>query len=519
MYFRQKNNFERLCSPVESNFNVFNGVRFISIIWIVAGHTMLFKEALSVNFTESDKLANSFGIAWIYTGTRSVDTFFFMSGFLCTWSLIPQLRKSPLTPFLYMKMAFARYVRLTPLYAVLLFFYWKVFPYMGEGPYTNLAFNVYNKQDESCGKYWWTNLLYINNLVPWNQAGQHGCMGWSWYLANDMQFFLLTPFVVYFYVCGLKCKSWLVRAIAAYLPCLILVIVQIALTAYTMFEFNLNGNNSQKNYWGHVYATPWTRWTPYFVGCALAFLHHSRTEAARLNGTPESWRRWGSCSTKLVHIGFVLNVLMMFVYNSAVYLDYRCTDTETNCNAYFSLIAYGFVRFQNWSMDSGVWYTSFVFLAWSVNFGYMMYALFCGYDLFRVKWILEAKIFTPVARLTYGVYLIHLIIIYIVSFRVVRLQTFTTMQAIIDILGITAISYLFSLFAFLIVEKPAMNLLAIVMGVNRGKTTPKRASGESSDEESAGLLGKDPQVNDDVKVFVLQPEESSGDLNSKERVN
>ena len=42
----------------------------------------------------------------------------------------------------------------------------------------------------------WQNALYINNLYDFDKQ----CIGWSWYLANDMQFYWLTPpLLVLFY--------------------------------------------------------------------------------------------------------------------------------------------------------------------------------------------------------------------------------------------------------------------------------------------------------------------------------
>ena len=35
-----------------------------------------------------------------------------------------------------------------------------------------------------CDKYWWTNLLYINNFYPKNANDQ--CLGWGWYLADGI---------------------------------------------------------------------------------------------------------------------------------------------------------------------------------------------------------------------------------------------------------------------------------------------------------------------------------------------
>ena len=49
-----------------------------------------------------------------------------------------------------------------------------------------------------CDKYWWYNILYINNFKQ--DAGL--CVGHVWYLANDMQFFLLSPIFLYAFKVG-----------------------------------------------------------------------------------------------------------------------------------------------------------------------------------------------------------------------------------------------------------------------------------------------------------------------------
>src|SRR6218665_179933 len=49
--------------------------------------------------------------------------------------------------------------RLTPLYMFVLAIYATLFKYFGSGPYWP------QESDESCKNNWWTNLLYINNIV------------------------------------------------------------------------------------------------------------------------------------------------------------------------------------------------------------------------------------------------------------------------------------------------------------------------------------------------------------------
>lgn len=48
-----------------------------------------------------------------------------------------------------------------------------------------------------CRSAWWTNLLYINNFVPKVYTDQ--CVPWAWYLANDMQFFVIGMLILALY--------------------------------------------------------------------------------------------------------------------------------------------------------------------------------------------------------------------------------------------------------------------------------------------------------------------------------
>lgn len=80
-----------------------------------------------------------------------------------------------------------RYLRLTPAFAVAMLFYAQVAPYVGSGPF----FPLYQQSIfRRCSSYWWTGLLYLHNFVPWDS--DRVCMGWTWFLGNDMIFFALS---------------------------------------------------------------------------------------------------------------------------------------------------------------------------------------------------------------------------------------------------------------------------------------------------------------------------------------
>ncbi|KXJ26852.1 Nose resistant to fluoxetine protein 6 [Exaiptasia diaphana] len=83
-----------------------------------------------------------------------------------------------------------RYLRLTPTYMFCILFFTSLFKHVGEGPLWDIT-QLTNK----CNTKWWTNLLYINNFYPEEFLDE--CMRWSWYLANDFQFYCIAPLFLY----------------------------------------------------------------------------------------------------------------------------------------------------------------------------------------------------------------------------------------------------------------------------------------------------------------------------------
>lgn len=96
----------------------------------------------------------------VINGTFSVDTFFLMSGTLATYSILKMLdrTKGKLNILMFYV---HRYIRLTPTYAILVGIGATLVNYAGNGPF----WFAVQRGEEYCRSNWWTNLLYINNLV------------------------------------------------------------------------------------------------------------------------------------------------------------------------------------------------------------------------------------------------------------------------------------------------------------------------------------------------------------------
>ena len=155
---------------------------------------------------------------------------------------------------------FHRFWRLTPIYMFCLFLIWSYTRYCGDGPLWWMADGINN----DCKEHWWNNLIYLNNFLPdykWS-----GCMGWSWYLANDMQFFVISPPFLYLYHKVSRLIGWVVVAA--------LIIIHILSAALISRHFHLNVVILSPNpyYMEYYYVKPYCRVGAYAVGIAVGMI-------------------------------------------------------------------------------------------------------------------------------------------------------------------------------------------------------------------------------------------------------
>eukprot|EP00475_Leptophrys_vorax_P016692 TRINITY_DN23182_c0_g2_i1.p1 TRINITY_DN23182_c0_g2~~TRINITY_DN23182_c0_g2_i1.p1 ORF type:complete len:291 (-),score=67.92 TRINITY_DN23182_c0_g2_i1:93-965(-) len=129
--------------------------------------------------------------------------------------------------------------------------------------------------ESNCQTNWWRDVLYINNFWSINDD----CVGWAWYLANDMQFFILAPILTwamfkrprsaFAVMCGLVLGS-------------VIYCLAVSLTynypAYSTGEMVGNGGGNPPkddphSYENLIYIKPWARIQPYIIGMAAAYFH------------------------------------------------------------------------------------------------------------------------------------------------------------------------------------------------------------------------------------------------------
>lgn len=91
-------------------------------------------------------------------GQAVVDTFFLLSGLLTSFYMLLALKKNGRIniPMLYIH----RYMRLTPMLAVTIFYTITLLRFLGNGPIWPSTMQLFKGQ---CVRNWWTALLYVQN--------------------------------------------------------------------------------------------------------------------------------------------------------------------------------------------------------------------------------------------------------------------------------------------------------------------------------------------------------------------
>ncbi|XP_056013122.1 nose resistant to fluoxetine protein 6-like isoform X3 [Ostrea edulis] len=168
-----------------------NGVRVFSMSWVILGHVFAFGLGIIGDIGYYFPLVlKRRSYQAILNAFVSVDSFFVLSGLLVAYLLLKELRRNEGKKINWIafiaKFYFHRYWRLTPPLMFLMLIYVPLFPYVSDGPFwVQTGFEA-----GQCNKTWWQTMLYINNFYD------EECMAWTWYLANDMQFFILSPIII-----------------------------------------------------------------------------------------------------------------------------------------------------------------------------------------------------------------------------------------------------------------------------------------------------------------------------------
>lgn len=142
-------------------------MRFISMMWVVAYHASSPFQAGVIsleNFPDVQAWQNQWTVQYVLSALLAVDTFFYIAGFLVSFSYLKtSLDKPPVEQLKTVpKMYLHRYLRLTPSVGAMYLVTITIFRFFGTGPTWSLITHFLK---DTCKEKWWKFFLYIQNYT------------------------------------------------------------------------------------------------------------------------------------------------------------------------------------------------------------------------------------------------------------------------------------------------------------------------------------------------------------------
>lgn len=173
-------NFLKIVTVPKTNENenllFLNGMRILSIFWIVFGHDMWFRFMNIKNWMETFDILTTPGLPTLVPAAYfAVDSFFWIGGFLVTIGLLNQIAKVTNFCKFYIGCIVHRLIRIWPTYMLAILIYWKVAPYVSNGPLW-YSFSLVANSCNNGGILW--NMFFIDNFGNHGPSGMDYCFGW-----------------------------------------------------------------------------------------------------------------------------------------------------------------------------------------------------------------------------------------------------------------------------------------------------------------------------------------------------
>ncbi|XP_038218192.1 nose resistant to fluoxetine protein 6-like [Zerene cesonia] len=402
-----------------------HGVRALLSLVVVALHVSFVTTWIGAgNAVDLDRDTEEKGIINLYQGESVVDSFLVMSAILLIKNFMMTGRIHLFRSIL------KRYLRFVLFIGPIILYFLFVIVHTGSGP---LWSRLSEREMDACGRSWWISLLMLGNYVDTTNI----CYPILWTVPADFQLTVVAMILLWIYQ-----KNTRIAVIIYSL----LTIASLILPGLYVYQhqsspvppLHLGG---LANYRETLFASPIYLWThlragPYFLGLAMGYLMSVYKPSNYRNVISYKWS--------------LISLIILYIITS------------------FIMVCGG--HFHNTSRVYGLW-LSVLFASlnrplWAVVFcGFLCiceYGTASGLQRF-LRW----RPFTVLSKLSYGLYLVHTILIsrWAAALRSpLRYDMFETM---LITSGVITMSFFISFALYLIIEAPLGNVVNMIFQKER----------------------------------------------------
>jgi len=291
------------------------------------------------------------------------------------------------------------------------------------------------------------------NFLSW--YNDDVCMGWTWYLGNDMIFAIIGIALLNLWKWN-RCAGWLTTtAITA---------ASFILTFYLICYYNLGVIDDPtkahgSDYQYYLYDKPWSRIPAYLVGLAVPWL---LAWAKRVYGLERGNQPRTSTACAIAYLVFTIALGIIFFLLFITYTDQAGPGESSRESS-------------NWTRTENGLYLTFGRPLWAC--AHAMIALTCYFDYVPiVDGFLSHWLWAPLTRLTYNAYLFHPLMINLRCGWALNYYQFSSWTLAQNLLIDTTLAYMCATAAWCLVEKPAATMTAQLFAKRAAQRCAPQAS-------------------------------------------
>ncbi|ULT87604.1 hypothetical protein L3Y34_007037 [Caenorhabditis briggsae] len=415
----------------EGQVTSLNCIRTISTVWVIMGHCAAIFILVCTNPMDLLDFTKTYMGTILVNAYFAVDTFFFISAFLLSFlwfKTLQKQRKMVLSAGGWVMFYVHRIARLSPVYYItILFFTFIYIRMMRDMP----LFMSPAVADDTCRQNYWLNLLYIDNL----------CYVISWYLATDLQLYIMSPLILLSFAIGGTFTGLLISMIA--------FLLSTGFNAYQMFfwhfpptDFGLGPKDPRydpdaRRYDVWNYYNPLIRCQIYIMGMVLGYFMR---KVPKLNINP-----WVDRIMWILSLSSMIFVVLIIQDYSSGHL---------------------------WSPVQTALYSGLSRVIWGLSLSWIVISTYYRKGL--INDFMSLPFWTPLARLSFCAYLVHIMVSgYFFGKNHSELYFSTLSYFFLDtVLPVTFISFIVAIFWSTMFEIPFAKIEGLVFGgAGRRKTT------------------------------------------------